>query len=192
MPSLLAFLTAAEPLPTDDKALMIKYLSLSEAELQQFVPLLVGLSTLEKRYGKSESLVAGTKALSNLLINVRMESRHSDTINESRALWAIKTWIPWIPQAVIGLGGRDLGTMILVSYYEAVMIATHEYMPELSSALFLPKRGAVIGSTWAELKAMEAECHVRRADSAEIEQAMDLVAVPLVYAVRHRLELVRK
>jgi hypothetical protein len=184
--------TASEPLPTDEKRLMVKYLSLSDTELQQFGPLVDGLSMLEKRYGKIEGLSTGVKALSNLLTNVKMEAQHNGSINESRALWEMKTWVPWIPQAVIGLVRRELGVMLLISYYEAVLIATHEYMSELSSALFLSKRGAGIGRAWRELKAMEAECHSKGADTTEIELAMDLLLVPLVYAVRHRFEGVQR
>ena len=97
MPRLITFLTSADPLPTDDKILMVKYLGILEEDLKQFVPLLEGLSTLGKRYGKNEGIVTGTKALSNLLINIRMESRHNGTITESKVYqnyWEMKTWVP--------------------------------------------------------------------------------------------------
>ena len=109
-------------------------------------------------------------------------------VDEARALWEIKTWLPWVPKAVFGLGCRDLRALVIIAYYEAAMIAAELYVPKLSKALFLHKRGEVIGCVWSELKSIRGESVAKDVSTAGIDDAIDMVVVPMVYATRYRVQ----
>lgn len=175
-------------LPTDDKRIMIEYLSLPESSLKQFIPLVNRLSLFKKRHRDDNGLDAAAEALLSFISNVNLELTQKGAVDEARALWEIKTWIPWVPKAVIDLGFHDLQTMVILAFFEATMIATSPHLPTLSKALFLPKRCEVIGRIWSDLTILREKCAANGTGTAEVDEAMDMVVVPFVYAVRYRAQ----
>ena len=186
--ALTALLQPTTPLPTSDKRLTVAYLSISEDDLMQMKPLITNLSALGKQFQMNSEPWAAAHALLAFVHNVRLLSNQPASFQQqAECLAEVKTWIPWMPRAIAGMERRDLQYMTIMAYFHAVAIAAGEYLPDVRAAIFLHKRGEIVGNIWNELLRQEASQTDNLAELNSTQEAIRMVVVPLVYAVRHRL-----
>lgn len=163
-------------------------------------PLITNLTTLSQRLPVDSGVYAAAKALLTFLHNLRLPSNStSASVNttcseddpkafqkEAEHLFAVKTWVPFLPTATLKLSTRDPWAMVVMAYYHAVMLAAQPYLPRASRALFLWRRTGVIGHIWTELTGRQGG--VEGEEGELLEEALEMAVVPLVYAVRHRVQ----
>jgi hypothetical protein len=87
-----------------------------------------------------------------------------------------------MPAAVLGLGRRDIPHLLIMAYYEAILLAANIYLPDLTPAFFLPIRVVVIGRIRDAILQLRSEVPVT-GSSDEVDAALDMIAIPLAYAV---------
>lgn len=161
------------------------YLTTSESDLYQLKPLVAGLSKYIKRYGSRTDLCKAARALLDFVRNLRLVDVNQDIVEQAKIIAPIKTWVPWVPSAGVMLGLRIVPALVIMAYFHAVFLACEAYLPKAAEALFLPKRAEIIGREWAELCTLKCQ---QRQSTCEIEEALDMAVVPLVYAVRYRTQ----
>lgn len=186
--ALTALLQPTVPLPTSDRRLVVAYLSISEEDLMQMKPLITNLSALGKQFQVNSEPCAAAHALLAFVHNVRLLANRSPSFQQqAECLAEIKTWLPWMPRAITGMENRDISVMVIMAYFHAVAIAAGGYLPDVKAAIFLHKRGEIIGNIWNELLHKEATQTDNPAELSRTQEAISMVVVPLVYAVRHRM-----
>lgn len=183
------FFSSGPPLPTQDRRLTVTYLSTSEHDLLRLEPLVGSLTSLMQ---KSESDPEAYEAARRLLDFVKslqdLTDRALSFEQQTNLLHDIKTWIPFMPKAVLSLSKRNAFTMVVMAHFSAVAIAAVPYVPDVAAALFLFKRTEVIGNIWSALLQLEQEQVTGSPQAAELADAVDMAVVPLVYAVRYRTQ----
>ena len=168
---------------------MVAYLSLNEDELVQMKPLVKNLNELVLRLEPGSEPLAAAQELLNFVHNTRLVSTQLPSFaQQARLLRPIRTWIQWCPRAPNGLQSRDLQILTIMAYYHAVAIASESYLPDATRAIFLSKRCEVIGNIWSELLRLEESEGLDPDNRQEISETIDMIVVPLVYAVRYRLK----
>ncbi|KAK8205263.1 hypothetical protein M8818_004975 [Zalaria obscura] len=150
-----------------------------------YVKILQGTSALF--VGGAPELLKAARAMSDFVRNLRLFPPGSSSVEQYRVFTAVKTWLPWMPAACLGLGTRDLPVMVTMAHYHALSIATESYLPAAASVLFLNKRTKIIARIYAEMRVMELadlteQCQVR------MKKALDLMIVPLLYALRYTIQ----
>ena len=182
-------LSADAPLPTNDKRLMVAYLSLDEDDLIQMKPLVKKLNELVLRLEPGSEACEAAQELLSFVHNTRLVSSPLRSFAEqTRVLRQIQTWIPWCPDLPKSLQSRNVQILTVMAYYHAVTVASESYLPDATRALFLSKRCEVIGNIWNELLRLEQSEEFNPDERREISAAIDMTVVPLVYAVRYRLK----
>jgi hypothetical protein len=177
------------PLPTNDKRLMVAYLSLDENDLIQMRPLAKKLNELVLRLEPDSEALEAAQELLSFVHNTRLVSSPLRSFaQQTRVLRQIQTWIPWCPDLPKGLQSRNIEILTIMAYYHAVAVASESYLPDATRAMFLSKRCEVIGNIWSELLRLEQSEEFSTEERLEISEAIDMIVVPLVYAVRYRLK----
>ena len=174
-----------QPLPTNSKRLVVTYLSLTELDLVLMKPLIDGLSRFIVRFESQSDLCEAAQALIKYIHNLREIEDDLSVLQEAKAFKEVKTWMPWMPTVGVKLGLRDIPALVIMSYFHAICLATEMYLPQASKAIFNAKRTDVIGEEYNELCRLKDE---QDGSEHELEEALDMVVIPLVYAVRHRTQ----
>lgn len=175
------------PLPTGDRRLIDAYNNVSESDLLELTPFAASLTKVQLFVGGAPELLKAARAMSDFVRNLRLFPPGSSSVEQYRVFTAVKTWLPWMPAACLGLGTRDLPVMVTMAHYHALSIATESYLPAAASVLFLNKRTKIIARIYAEMRVMELadlteQCQVR------MKKALDLMIVPLLYALRYTIQ----
>lgn len=75
-----------------------------------------------------------------------------------------------------------------MAFFHALAIASESYLPDATRAIFLPKRGEVIGNIFNELLRLESSEEISEEERSRVTETLDMIVMPLVYAVRYRLK----
>jgi hypothetical protein len=149
-------------------------------------PLLSGLKDFAIRYPSNRDLCTGAGAMSAFLHNLLLvQDDEQATESNIRALHSVKTWVPWMPTVVLGLGRREIPHLVIMAYYEAVLLAANNYAPELTPAFFLPLRTVVIRRIRDAILELQLTLELSEGSPVELDAALDMIATPLAYAVYH-------
>jgi hypothetical protein len=175
--------------PTADKRLMIAHLNTNEEDLLQMRPLVSNLTALTKQYEKDSEPWAAAHVILTFVHNARLLSgRKASFIQQASVLSTIRTWVPWLPRAPEGMQTRDLPVMTIMAYYHAAAIASEAYLPDVTQAIFLPKRCEVVANIWNELLRLEGCLTNSPDDLRATSEAIQMTVVPVVYAVRYKVK----
>jgi hypothetical protein len=168
---------------------MVAYLNTNEEDLLQMRPLVTNLTALTKQFEKDSEPWVAAHVILTFVHNARLLSgRKASFIQQASVLRTIKTWVPWLPRAPDGMASRDLPVMTIMAYYHAAAVASETYLPDVAQAIFLAKRCEVIANIWNELLRHESWLMNGPADLHATSEAIRMVVVPVVYAVRYRLK----
>ena len=174
--------------PTADKRLMVAYLNTNEEDLLQLKPLVASLTALTKQLEKDSEPWAAAHVILTFLHNVRLLSCQTASFNQQASvLSTIKSWVPWFPRAMEGMEARNLPAMTIMAYYHIAAVASEHYLPDVTQAIFLPKRCEVVMNIWNELLRLEG-CSTNSPDDLHaVSEAIRMVVVPVVYAMRYKV-----
>jgi hypothetical protein len=78
--------------------------------------------------------------------------------------------------------------MTIMAYYHAAAIASEAYLPDVTQAIFLPKRCEVVANIWNELLRLEGCLTNSPDDLRATSEAIQMTVVPVVYAVRYKVK----
>lgn len=183
---LTTILKAGMPLPTEDRRLMVAYLSTNDSDfnnLQLITRRLHAARHIFNRKSESRNAIHG---LITYISNLRL-ARGSSLEQQADILYDIKCWLKLMPEAPMNLGARDIPTLLIMAYYHAVAIASEPYLPSACRGFFLHRKPEVIGYIWSELLMREQELLSEEpASAALLAEAIDIAVVPMMYAVRYR------
>ncbi|KAK5682459.1 hypothetical protein LTS10_005587 [Elasticomyces elasticus] len=173
-----------EPLPVQNRRVVVAYLGFSEDDLTHMRPLSAGLQRLLASSCHVEVRTAA-RALLDFMRNLRLK-RVADPVEQMETFNTVKSWIPWAPVATLGLGWRSIPVLLMMCYYHTVSIAAEPYLPAAVKAVFPHKRTQVIGRIYTALADMKPSYGDLPITQAEIDEALDQVTICMVYAVRYR------
>ncbi|KAK4959760.1 hypothetical protein LTR10_002647 [Elasticomyces elasticus] len=174
----------ANRLPTNDRRVVVAHLSLPEDDLLRMKPLKQELESLIRDTGRQGQIATAARTLLDYIRNV--VSGQFETWSEQTGIFvAIHEWTPWVPTDSLGLARRSLPIMTLMALYEAVIIASKSYLPEIFGALFPQKRAEVIGRIYKALCELQIASKKSQTGQAEIDNAVKTATVAMVYAVRY-------
>ncbi|KAK4919065.1 hypothetical protein LTR49_013236 [Elasticomyces elasticus] len=174
----------ANRLPTNDRRVVVAHLSLPEDDLLRMKPLKQELECLIRDTGRQGQIATAARTLLDYIRNV--VSGQFETWSEQTGIFvAIHEWTPWVPTDSLGLARRSLPIMTLMALYEAVIIASMSYLPEILGAVFPQKRAEVIGRIYKALCELQIASKKSQTGHAEIDNAVKTATVAMVYAVRY-------
>lgn len=152
------------------------------------------LAELQKRLNKDhqdQELIRGIKELCNYVSNMRVAAvTQTSPTAQLEALFPIRNWILWMPNAFTRLCEKDPFTMLFFAYYEMVHLAIVPLLPAVSTPLAVGKRVEFIERLDAQL--MEMSTGPNGATAADqVDNWNDLMFGPRAYASVYRQQNMR-
>jgi len=174
-----------QPLPTADRRLVVASLRTSESDLLQMKPIIAGLSSFIEQYPRSGHVHTAACALLKFTHTLGDSCQDTNAAEQAKLIAEVRTELYRTPAYNMEKWANLIPVLVINSYLYAVVIASSSDMTRVVEVLFMHRRVEAIGCAYDKLLRLRYD---RPDDAEEIDAALDLAVVPLMYAVRRQIQ----
>jgi len=146
-------------------------------------PIIAGLSSFIKRYHRSSHIHAAACALLKFTHTLGDFCQDTNAAEQAKLIAEVRTKLYRTPAYNMEKWADLIPALVVNSYLYAVVITSTSDMTRVVDALFMHRRVEAIGCAYDKLLRLRDD---RPDDAEEIDAALDLEVIPLMYAVRHQ------
>lgn len=173
------------PLSGRMKESLLLYSTIPDNSLFTLEPLHDALLKLQSELGAGSELGQAALTFSCYVQNLRDLPAESTLAEQLSLLFAVRTFLPMIPSRFLGMGTRDVWSLVIMAYFHVILVATAIKFPATAVLLFAIKRTEIILRIDNELHSINAIT----SDAGkvwELEKGMTMMRLPMLYVVDYR------
>ena len=152
-------------------------------DLIAFEPVSCSLEQVRAQLYDQPELLRVIQELINFVHNIRLAPPGPATVDQFRALFPLRSWLPWMPTSFLKMGLNDPMVLIVLAHFHAVNLAIGPLLPAVSKAFFVDHRANTILCIDERLRTRES-CESAGLDMTTMD---NLMRVPRAYAYTHNM-----